>query len=173
MVAYVHYFCCDMRAKPLVVAAILGIGLMSGAALAQAGKADVFAPMLTDERVKALRQRAVENIHHSQCDGGAACAPAMDNEKRNPPVSLAESRKILRNSYVAAMAQWCTLDWQKRSTLPFLRKYTAGKAYSDRHVALIAVLHGLGQKTMVERLGQYGACPVATRQTLDQRLPQR
>lgn len=154
---------------PRILVMVMALGLGCGAASAQ--KADPFAALLTDPVVKSLRQQAVENIHRGQCEGGVPCQPANDAEKRNPPLSMPDSRKILRNSYVTGMAQWCGLDWQRRGALPFLRKQTAGGAYSDRQVALIAMLHGLGQKTMMARLGKYGSCPAATRQSLEQNLP--
>src|SRR5262245_48685662 len=68
-----------------------------------------------------------------------------------------------------ALADWCGLDWQRRSFLPM---------HHDRHVvrfngrqpAPVALLHGIRQEMLSQQLEAKGASQAATRDRLEAKL---
>lgn len=100
---------------------------------------------LTDAQVRATIDVVLDNIGGAIC-GRAQCAPSTAAERRSPPVSLVDARRVIARGQLSALAEWCGLNWQQRSYLPLMQAERA-VGRSDRAIAIIGVMHGyvLGQ----------------------------
>ena len=67
--------------------------------------------MLLDQSVAGMLQRVLGDIQKSRC-GPEPCAPATDEEKANPPVTLEDARRAMKVGLLAGTAEFCGLDWQ-------------------------------------------------------------
>jgi hypothetical protein len=72
-----------------------------------------------------------------------------------------------RNGRVSAFAQWCGLDWQRRSYLPLVM---GERGRGDRALAAIALLHGAAQGRALDLFRAQGRCGAAERADVERRL---
>jgi len=146
---------------------IAGLALMS----ASGASAQPAPATIPDEVVKDILELGLKNIHRAACDGFNACAPTTPEELEFPPISIDQARAALVTGTRTALAQWCGLDANRRSVLPMNRHLRKALRFSNRQVALMAVIHGIQQSAMAEQLKAKGACDEATRTRLDAQLP--
>lgn len=126
---------------------------------------------VSDSYAREITMIALRNLPSARCDGGRACAPATAEELRSPPILLAEARRIVERGRLSAAAEWCGLDWQRRSLVPLIvEARNAGR--TDRIQALIALMHGRVQGELRETLRARGACPAQTRIDVEVQLTQ-
>lgn len=149
-----------------LAASILGLGLVvSLDASGQPGPAPI-----PDEAVSKMLQLGLQNIDRAVCDGFNPCAPATPAELKEPPISLDQARAALITGTRTALANWCGLDGNRRSVLPMTQQLRKLR-FSNRQVALMAVIHGIQQSIVSEQLKAKGKCDQATRSKIDAQLP--
>lgn len=128
-------------------------------------------PRIPDEVVQKMLVLGLKNIHRAVCDGFNTCAPTTPEELENPPITIRQARAALVAGTRTALARWCGLDADRRSVAPMQRYLRKELRFNNRQVALMAVIHGIQQSALVERLKAEGACDEATRRKIDAQLP--
>lgn len=118
-----------------------------------------------------MTELGLKNIHRALCDGFNQCAPATPAEFETPPLSLDQARAAILIGGRSAFVAWCGFDANRRSVLPFMQQLRRSKQYSERQLALMAVVHGIQQSITAEQLKSQGACDEASRKRLDAQLP--
>jgi hypothetical protein len=145
-----------MRVLAAAFAAFMGV---SGAAIAQAEGPGAMA----DVHVRRALMLVLKQIHLAQCGEGKRCDPATSEEYDNPPIPLAVARRIIQTGVIAGTAQWCGLDWQQTVFLPMIRRLAEGEKWSERQLAIAALMHGVYQGQTYGPLQARGACDDETR----------
>jgi hypothetical protein len=126
--------------------------------------------MLLDQSVAGMLQRVLGDIEKSRC-GPDPCAPATDEEKANPPLTLEDARRAMKVGLLAGTAEFCGLDWQSRIFLPFLAFQHRTLKMSARQIAIVSMLHGTMQGFMLDGHKKLGTpCTDQMRQTLEKQL---
>jgi hypothetical protein len=87
---------------------------------------------------------ALGTMQLAMCDG-VPCAPATEDEKRNPPISIAEAQKVISRGVLSGIGAHCHLDWQRQNFMPMMAYWRHAQRKSARQMALVALLHGLSQ----------------------------
>jgi hypothetical protein len=125
----------------------------------------------SDAQVRATIDVVLDNIERARC-GPAHCAPASVAERRAPPLSLADARRVIARGQLSALAEWCGLDWQRRNYLPLMQaERAAGRP--DRVLAMVGLMHGYVHGQAQSSLRQGGACTAADRADTERRLAAR
>ena len=140
--------------------------IATNATIAQPGP-----PLLPDDTVRKLVELALKNMQGALCGDRKPCSPATPEEFQTPPVSIEHARTIVMTAARTAFADWCGLDWQRRSFLPMMRHYRHTLRFTERQMALVALLHGIQQGMLSEQLKAKGACEAATRAGIEAQLP--
>ena len=125
---------------------------------------------LSDEQVLTYLNLALDNYPRFLCEDGNACAPATAEEKANPPLTIEETRAILGQGIISAVAEHCGLDWEQRSFLPMMAYFRQRQGKTERQMALVGGVHGIIQGQLVTVLTREGACSDEMRQGAEQRL---
>ena len=155
------------RARRLAMAAsLLGFGLGAFGAAAQPTP-----PAIPDDVVRKMIELGLKNIHRALCDGFNECKPATPLEFERPPITIENARIAVAAGARSAFARWCGFDADRRSVLPLLRQLRESRRFSDRQVALMAVIHGIQQSITADQLKATGTCDEATRNKIDGQLP--
>jgi hypothetical protein len=155
-----------MRAVRLFIAtSVLAVGLALGAS-AQQGPPDI-----PDDVVNRMLDLGLKNIHRALCDGFNQCTPATPEEFKSPPLSASQARAAILVGGRSAFVAWCGFDANRRSVLPFMQQLRRSKQYSERQLALMAVVHGIQQSITAEQLKAQGECDEASRKRLEAQLP--
>ena len=118
-----------------------------------------------------MLELGLQNIQRALCDGFNQCTPATPDELENPPITLDQARVAMVGGARSAFVGWCGFDVDRRSFLPLMRQLRQSKMFHERHLALMAVIHGIQQSITTEQLKARGACDENTRKQLDAQLP--
>jgi hypothetical protein len=145
------------------IAAFLILLITASTAAAQAQ------PKNREEFMQKVLQVALENIQTAKC-GNELCKPATDAEKKNPPLSLAETSAIVGRGIFSGGAAFCGLDWNKRNFEPMMTYWRTEKKKNDRQLALIAIIHGLMQEQIRKTFSEKGQCPDEIKKDLETKL---
>ena len=157
-------------AMPLRVL-VAGLALSLATAFIGVAAGQPAQPVIPEEAVRKMMDLGLKNIQRALCDGFNQCAPATPQELENPPLSLDQARAAIIVGARSAFAQWCGLDANTRSVLPFLRQLRQSRLYDERQIALMAVIHGIQQSITSDQLKAKGACGDAMRKDLEAQLP--
>jgi hypothetical protein len=126
--------------------------------------------ILLDQSVASMVQRVLSEIDKSRC-GPDPCAPATDEEKANPPLSLEDARRAMKVGLLAGTAEFCGLDWQNRIFLPFMAYQHRTLKLSARQIAMVSMLHGTMQGFMMDSHKKRGVpCTDQMRQAIEKQL---
>ena len=128
-------------------------------------------PSPPDEVVHKLVKLALENMPRALCADLKPCPPATPEEFKSPPVSMEHARAIIASGTRTALADWCGLDWRRRSYLPMMHHYRRTLRFNERQMSLVGLLHGIHQGMTEGALKTKGTCDEATRAKLDAQLP--
>lgn len=128
---------------------------------------------LLDRSVADLLQRVLGEIQKSRC-GADLCAPATDEEKANPPVTLEQARRAMKVGLLSGAAQFCGLDWKKRIFFPFMAFHRSNLKMSARQLTIVSMLHGTMQGFMFENYQKHEKpCTEKLRNSLEKHLSKR
>jgi hypothetical protein len=153
------------QAGVLTTAFGLWLACMSGAS-SQPNPASIPEPV-----VRKMLELGLKNIHRALCDGFNQCTPATPAEFERPPVSVEQVRAAILVGSRSAVVRWCGFDADRSSVLPFMRRLRQSKAYNERQLALISVIHSIQQSITSEQLKAKGECDATTRSALESQLP--
>lgn len=126
---------------------------------------------ITESQARAMIRTMLDNIHRGQC-GRGRCAPATASERRSPPVPVADARRAMAMGILSGFAEWCGLDWRRRSFAPFMRAQRAA-GRSERALAMIGMMHGYMQGQMSGELEGGRACTSRDRARVERGLASR
>ncbi len=128
-------------------------------------------PEVPDSVTRAMIARGLKIIDRAMCGGLNFCAPAAPEEYEFPPITLGQARVAIHSGTQSAVARWCGLDADLRSTAPTMRLVRQKFKLNERQAALFAIIHGLQQRMVGDHLKTRGECDAATRSRLDAELP--
>ncbi|MDX2263531.1 MAG: hypothetical protein NW215_00975 [Hyphomicrobiales bacterium] len=142
-----------------VCGALLAFLSFVGAAAAQAEGPGAMA----DAHVRRALMLVLKQIHLAQCGDGKRCEPATSEEYDTPPIPLAVARRIIQTGVSSGAAQWCGIDWQATIFVPMMSRLREGENWSDRQLAIAALMHGVYQGQTYGPLLARGKCDDETR----------
>lgn len=137
------------------------IALLSSTSLAMAQAEGPGA--MADVHVRRALMLVLKQIHLTQCGENKRCEPATSEEYDTPPIPLAVARRIISTGVSSGAAQWCGLDWQQTIFMPMMRALREGEKWSDRQLAIAALMHGVYQGQTAGPLLARGQCDDETR----------
>ncbi len=126
-------------------------------------------PLLADEQVARVRMLALDNIARVPCGGNAPCTPASAEEKAAPPLTLAETRRVMARGMISEAAEQCGLDWRTANFLPMMTYWRHVIKKDERQLALIGLIHGIAQG--LARSDTSVICTAQMRASVARRLP--
>jgi hypothetical protein len=151
--------------------ALLFTGMFASAAAAQTeAPKKMDAPKSREEFMQRVLQTALANIDRARCGGGDRCAPATEAEKKNPPLTLAETSQVVGRGIFSGGGFHCGMEWEKRNFLPMMAYWRDVQKKNDRQLALIATIHGIVFEQFLADFASKGKCPDAMKKDLDVRL---
>jgi hypothetical protein len=126
---------------------------------------------MLDKSVADMIQRVLGEIEKARC-GDLPCAPATEEEKAHPPLTVEEGRRAMKTGLLAGVAQFCGLNWQDRIYLPFMAHHARILKMTSRQLAIVSALHGTMQAFIVENYKKRGQpCTDELRKNLERHLP--
>lgn len=136
-------------------------------ALFAGSSAEAQGPSKSAELREKLLRTALDNFPKALC-GNEPCAPATPEELKTPPITDAQAQSVISASIMSAMADHCGLDWSKRNFAPLMQQQRDLKL-SERQLALIGLLHGVGMGVVGETVKK-SPCSPETKDKVEQRL---
>lgn len=127
-------------------------------------------PKNREEFMQRVLQTALANIDRARCANGERCAPATEAEKKNPPLTLAETSQVVGRGIFSGGGFHCGMDWEKRNFLPMMAYWRDQQKKSDRQLALIAMIHGIVFEQFLSEFAAKGKCPDEMKKDLEVRL---
>jgi hypothetical protein len=152
------------RCMRLLMAGLILV-LASAPALAQAPKQKA-----DDTGLRKLIAEGLDNLPKLPCANQQPCAPATAQERANPPLTLAEARRVVDRGAISGAAQHCGLAWRERNLAPLVGYLRTTLKKSDRGLALAAYLHGTMQDRTRAAFAAKGPCSDETKKKLEGRL---
>jgi hypothetical protein len=125
--------------------------------------------LFSDEMVTQFQKLALKNIGHAKCDDTAFCMPATAEEESNPPLTIEETRQIMKHGFVSAQAKHCHLDWEGKNFLLMMRHWRETLRKSPRQMALVGLTHGI-LMGMTEKPLAKEPCTEALRRQVEKKL---
>lgn len=126
-------------------------------------------PKNREEYMTKVLQIALENLQNARC-GTERCAPATEQEKKNPPLTLTETSFIVGRGIFSGGAAYCGLDWQKRNFVPMMDYWTKDKKKNERQLALIAIIHNIMIEQIQANFAAKGTCPDEMKKDIESKL---
>lgn len=127
-------------------------------------------PKSREEMMLQTLQTALSNIQSARCANGERCAPATEEEKKNPPLSLTETSQVVGRGVFSGGAAYCGLDWNKRNFEPMMAYWRNQKKLNDRQLALVAIIHGMVQEQITRVFTSKGPCPPEIKKDIEAKL---
>ncbi|MBX3518958.1 MAG: hypothetical protein KF835_02960 [Xanthobacteraceae bacterium] len=127
-------------------------------------------PKNREEYMQKILQIALDNLHNARCEKGERCAPATEAEKKNPPLTLAETSKIVGRGIFSGGAAYCGMNWQKRNFEPMMAYWRNEKKKNARQLALIEIIHGIMIEQITANFSTKGPCPDEIKKDLESKL---
>lgn len=127
-------------------------------------------PKTREELMQRVLQTALANVGRIACADGKPCAAATEAEKRNPPLSLAETSQVFGRGIFSGGASYCGMDWEKRNFGPMMAYWRDQMKKNDRQLALIALVHGIAKDQIISQFWGQGKCPDEIKKDLETKL---
>lgn len=127
-------------------------------------------PKNREEYMQKILQIALDSLKDARCEKGERCAPATEAEKKNPPLTLAETSQVVGRGIFSGGAAYCGMDWQKRNFEPMMAYWRNEKKKNDRQLALIAIIHGIMIEQITANFSSKGPCPDEIKKDLEAKL---
>lgn len=131
------------------------LGLLAALALtAQSAAAqDPVTGFAPPELVASLTARAIElaRAHAGQARlaDGSPLPAASEEDRRLFAVPDALETQTVRRGFLTGQLEYCRADGIARSFRPYMARLRASGRYSDRQLAYLGVLHGVGQEMIM------------------------
>lgn len=91
-------------------------------------------------------------------------------EKDESLLSFTAGKRIMNRATISALGEYCGLDWQQRSYMPFMQLRHATGQWSALQIAYIAQIHDYSKALFLQALESQGACTEDIRTTTDKLL---
>ncbi|HMN51972.1 MAG: hypothetical protein KF794_04040 [Xanthobacteraceae bacterium] len=127
-------------------------------------------PPVSDELVKRIQQVALSALPRAICEDRKPCAPATEEEKKNPPLTVEETRRVMSRAVFSAFGQHCNADWQRRNFLPMMRYWRDTVKKNERQMALIALIHGIMQEQAAKAFAAKEPCSDELKKRIEAQL---
>lgn len=98
---------------------------------------------LTDEFVTQVLKQTRPRVKDLKISDTEFVGLETAEELADPLLTIKQARVVLGRGIISGMAEWCKLDWQSKSFIPFM-KHQRTLGYSSKQVAYIGMLHGYG-----------------------------
>ena len=148
------------------IAATLALALLlvaPAAPTAAQSQPDFIGP--NDDVVVAAMKLAGDNITMARLPDGSRVPAETAEELDRPIVPLAVGRLTLNTGMLSGYAQFCGLDWQARNFGPFMDSQRSDGGRTDKQIAYLGILHGIGQGIMLDNLSRHGECTPQMRES--------
>lgn len=106
------------------------------------------------ERMKQVR----DNITMLRMPDGKAVPPETAEELKSDVVPYEDAKRVMNRAVVSALVQYCGMDWENLSFVPFMENERLKHQWSDKQLAYIGGLHGATQGVMHHSFLGKGAC---------------
>ena len=90
---------------------------------------------------------------------GSNVPPETEEELSKPLLPYEDAKRVYNRGILSGMAEYCGLNWQKKSFIPFMQNERSKGKWSDKEIAVIGSLHGIAQGGALEGLQRKGKCP--------------
>ena len=97
---------------------------------------------LTDQAIAIARAHAGE----ARLADGTPLPAASEEDRRLFAVPAALETQTVRRGFLTGQLEYCRADGIARSFRPYMARLRASGRYSDRQLAYLGVLHGVGQE---------------------------
>lgn len=87
------------------------------------------------------------HITKARVSDGTFVQPETPQELAEPIIPEALVRQTVARGFLTGEMEACGMDWENESFLPYMGAIRASRRYSDKQLAYIGMLHGLGQGT--------------------------
>jgi hypothetical protein len=131
-----------MRTRSLLIGALTISLLSTGPAAAQQ-----LLPTPDEQMVAEMAAFARTNITKARISDGSFVPPETPEELARPIIPDVLVRQTVARGFLTGEMEACGMDWENESFLPYMAAIRASKLYSDKQLAYIGLLHGLGQGT--------------------------
>ena len=104
-------------------------------------------PPPNDELVAEIAAFARTNITKARLSDGSFVPPETPEQLAQPIIPETLVRQTIARGFLTGEMQACGMDWEQGSFRPYMAAIRASRRYSDKQLAYIGILHGLGQGT--------------------------
>ncbi len=153
-----------------LIAFFLMLSFAGFAAAQTAAQKKAEPPKTREELMQRVLLTALANIEKIRCAEGKACAPATEAEKKNPPLTLAETSQAFGRGILSGGAAYCEMDWNKRNYLPMMTYWQEKMKKNDRQLALISLVHDIAKDQLVAEFWGKGKCPDEMKKDIESKL---
>lgn len=115
----------------------------------QPGKAEV---------VTEIVRIARANLTNAVMSDGSPVPPETDEEKLHPIIPMMDAVRVVDRGNLSAMAEWCNMEWEHASYLPFMQKERKEARWSDKQLAFIGLIHGVTMQATKQALAKQKPC---------------
>lgn len=96
-----------------------------------------------DDQLRQVQLLALAHIGGAKCTPAKTCEPATEAELENPPLADGIIQQTLAASALSVMSENCGFG-HARVFLPYMSKQRKTETFSNRELALIGLIHGVG-----------------------------
>lgn len=134
--------------------------LMMLLAFAQSSLANE-APDLVGDRQELVVQfmdLARANIGQVKLADGSIIGSERASELKTPAIPYEDGKRVVNRGFLSAMAEFCLLNWNEQSFVPFMASERLNHTWSDMQTSYIGLLHGVSQGWFFKGLEERGSC---------------
>ncbi len=110
------------------------------------------------ELVAHFMDLARVNIRLAKLADGTIVGSDRAHESKSPIIPFEDGKRVVNRGFLTAMAEFCSLDWNQKSYVPFMATERARRTWSDMQTSYIGMLHGISQGWFLRGLEKRGNC---------------
>lgn len=107
--------------------------------------------------IEKLASLARANLPLARVSDGSFVPPESPDELARPIIPAALVRQTVRRGFLTGEMEACGMDWNGQSFRPYMARVRAGQRYSQKQLAYIGLLHGIGQGTAAQMMAENGS----------------
>jgi hypothetical protein len=111
-----------------------------------------------EELVMRFMELATVNIGQAKLADGSLVGPELASELDLPVIPHEDGKRVVNRGFLTAMAEFCSLDWNTLSFVPFMASERLNRTWSDLQTSYIGLLHGISQGWFLKGLEERGNC---------------
>ncbi len=98
---------------------------------------------LTDEFVQGVLKETRPRVKDLMISNDKFVGPETAEQLADPLLNTKQARRVIGRGLISGMAEWCKIDWRKKSFEPFMAQNRMQR-FSEKQLAYIGMLHGYG-----------------------------